>query len=161
MAVNTSTTPSPGDLKNCALSSPNQDLDTAMTMPWLKARMARLYVSSMAIGLFLSIMLMTSPHSINSRCIVNINFHRPCYFPSIITDKKGKQRKRYRYEDMMTPYEKLCSLQRPSQYLKSGISLKQRDAFAKEMNDNEAAEQLNSAKNQLFKQLHERLKLEP
>ena len=22
-----------------------------------------------------------------------INFHRPCYFPSIITDKKGKQRK--------------------------------------------------------------------
>ncbi len=88
-----------------------------------------------------------------------INFHRPCYFPSIVTDKKGKQRKRYHYKDMMTPYEKLCSLQRPSQYLKPGITFKELNAFAKEMNDNEAAEQLNSAKNQLFKQLHEQLKL--
>lgn len=88
-----------------------------------------------------------------------INFHRPCYFPSIVTDKKGKERKRYRYEDMMTPYEKFRSLSKPGQYLKKGITLKQLDAFAREMNDNDAAEQLNSAKNQLFKQLHERLKL--
>ncbi len=88
-----------------------------------------------------------------------VNFHRPCYFPSTITDKKGKERKRYRYEDMMTPYEKFRSAQRPSQYLKQGITFKQLDAFANEMNDNEAAEQLNSAKNQLFKQLHVRLKL--
>ena len=77
----------------------------------------------------------------------------------MVTDKKGKERKRYRYEDMMTPYEKFCSVQRPSQYLKKGSTLKQLDAFTKEMNDNEAAKQLNSAKNQLFKQLHERLKL--
>ena len=88
-----------------------------------------------------------------------INFHRPCYFPSIVVDNKGKERKRYRYEDMMTPYEKFCSLPTPSQYLKKGFTFKQLDAFAKEMNDNEAAEQLNSAKNQLFKQLHERLKI--
>ncbi len=59
----------------------------------------------------------------------------------------------------MTPYEKFRSLSKPGQYLKKGITLKQLDAFAKEMNDNEAAEQLNSAKDQLFKQLHERLKL--
>ena len=59
----------------------------------------------------------------------------------------------------MTPYEKFCSVQRPSQYLKKGSTLKQLDAFTKEMNDNEAAKQLNSAKNQHFKQLHERLKL--
>ncbi len=88
-----------------------------------------------------------------------INFHRSCYFPSIVIDKKGKEGKRYRYEDMMTPYEKFRSLSKPDQYLKKGITLKQLDAFAKEMNDNNAAEQLNSAKNQLFKQLHERLKL--
>lgn len=88
-----------------------------------------------------------------------INFHRPCYFPSIVVDNKGKERKRYRYEDMMTPYEKLLSLPEPEQYLKPEVTLKQLDAFAKEMNDNEAAEQLNSAKNQLFKQLHERLKI--
>ena len=90
-----------------------------------------------------------------------VNFHRPCYFPSIVTDKKGKQRKRYLYEDMMTPYEKFRALPRPSQYLKKGFTLKELDAFAKEMNDNEAVEQLNSAKDLLFKQLHEQLKLRP
>ncbi len=34
-----------------------------------------------------------------------LNFHRPCYFPKIAIDQKGKQTKNYRYEDMMTPYE--------------------------------------------------------
>ena len=88
-----------------------------------------------------------------------VNFHRPSYFPSTITDDKGKQRKRYRYQDMMTPYEKLRSLHRPSQYLKPGITFKQLDAFANEMTDNDAAEQLNSARDKLFKKLHERLKI--
>ncbi len=88
-----------------------------------------------------------------------INFHRPCYFPSTITDKKGKQRKKYRYEDMMTPYEKFLSLSRPSQYLKPEVTLRKLDAFALEMTDNEAAEQMNLAKDKLFRQLHERLKL--
>ena len=59
----------------------------------------------------------------------------------------------------MTPYEKFKSLPRPSQYLKSGITLKMLDAYANEMTDNEAAEQLNSARDYLFKQLHERLKI--
>ena len=39
-----------------------------------------------------------------------INYHRPCLFPVIITDSKGKQRKRYPYQSLMTPYEKLKSL---------------------------------------------------
>ena len=86
-----------------------------------------------------------------------VNFHRPCYFPSTVTDHKGKQRKYYRYEDMMTPYEKFLSLPKASQYLKTGMTFKQLDAFANEMTDNEAAEQLNAARNHLFKQLHERL----
>ena len=98
--------------------------------------------------------------SINSNQVYRyVNFHRPCYFPTTITDSKGKQRKKYRYQDMMTPYEKLKSLARPSQYLKPGITFKQLDAFAREMTDNDAAEQLNSARDQLFKQLHERLKM--
>ncbi len=59
----------------------------------------------------------------------------------------------------MTPYEKFRSLAKPSQYLKPGISLRNLDAFAHEMTDNEAAEQLNSARNHLFTQLHERLKI--
>ena len=59
----------------------------------------------------------------------------------------------------MTPYEKLRSLRRSSQYLKPGITFKKLDAFADEMTDNEAAEQLNTARDSLFKQLHERLKM--
>ncbi|MCH8162553.1 MAG: hypothetical protein IIA99_00435 [Proteobacteria bacterium] len=48
-----------------------------------------------------------------------------------MADKKSKERKRYRYEDMMTPYVKFCSVQRSSQYLKKGSTLKLLDAFAK------------------------------
>ena len=88
-----------------------------------------------------------------------VNFHRPCYFPSTITDKKGKQRKKYRYEDMMTPYEKFLSLPRPSQYLKPEVTLKKLNAFASKMTDNDAADEMNLAKDKLFRQLHERLKL--
>ena len=88
-----------------------------------------------------------------------VNFHRPCYFPTTVTDNKGKQRKKYRYEDMMTPYEKFRSLIKPSQYLKPGITFKKLDAFASKMTDNEAAEDLNTARDLLFNQLHERLKI--
>jgi len=88
-----------------------------------------------------------------------VNFHRPCYFPSTVTDDKGKQKKKYRYEDMMTPYEKLRSLSRPSQYLKLGMTFRKLDAFALEMTDNDAVEEMNTARDKLFRQLHERLKL--
>jgi transposase InsO family protein len=59
-----------------------------------------------------------------------VNFHRPCYFPTEVTDAKGKQHKKYRYEDMTTPYEKFRSLSRPSQHLKPGITFKNLDTFA-------------------------------
>ena len=39
-----------------------------------------------------------------------LNFHRPCFFAETVVDKKGKERKKYRYENMMTPYEKFKSL---------------------------------------------------
>ena len=32
-----------------------------------------------------------------------VNFHRPCFFPETITDAKGKERKRDRYDEMKTP----------------------------------------------------------
>ena len=37
------------------------------------------------------------------------------------------------------------------------VTLKQLDALANELTDNEAAERLNSARDKLFEQLHERL----
>ncbi len=42
-----------------------------------------------------------------------VNFHRPCLFAETITDAKGRSRKRYPYKLMMTPYEKLKSLDKP------------------------------------------------
>ena len=46
-----------------------------------------------------------------------LNFHRPCFFPTTEIDAKGKTVKRYRYADMMTPYEKLKSLQNADSFL--------------------------------------------
>jgi hypothetical protein len=39
-----------------------------------------------------------------------------------LTVAKGKERKRYRYEKMMTPYEKFKSLPEASQYLKPSLT---------------------------------------
>lgn len=79
-----------------------------------------------------------------------VNFHRPCFFAEAITDAKGKERKRYRYEEMKTPYEKLKSLPNASQYLKPGITLDELDAQATKMSDNDAALALNNARRKLF-----------
>ncbi|MEQ1837842.1 MAG: hypothetical protein ABL858_05850, partial [Candidatus Nitrotoga sp.] len=79
-----------------------------------------------------------------------VNFHRPCFFPKTITDAKGKERKKYRYDDMMTPYEKFKSIPEASKYLKDGIALEQLDAQAAKMSDNDAASALNSARKKLF-----------
>lgn len=81
---------------------------------------------------------------------IYLNFHRPCYFPTEYTDAKGKLRKRYRYQDMMTPYEKLKSLPEAARYLKSSITFEQLDAIANEYSDNEAALRLNQARATLF-----------
>ena len=79
-----------------------------------------------------------------------INYHRPCFFPVIETDAKGKQRRRYPYEAMMTPYEKLKSLPNATSYLKSHLTFETLDAQAHQISDNDAAEQLQHAKRELF-----------
>lgn len=84
-----------------------------------------------------------------------LNFHRPCFFPETITDAKGKQRKRYRYQHMMTPYEKLKSLPKAQDHLKPGVTFMQLDAAAQQMSDNEAAARLQRAKQKLFQRIHE------
>ena len=87
-----------------------------------------------------------------------VNFHRPCLFAETITDAKGRQRKRYPYKLMMTPYEKLKSLHQPQQFLKPGITFLQLDAQATAMSDNEAALRLNNARAILFRTILNRSK---
>ena len=79
-----------------------------------------------------------------------LNFHRPCFFPTEVQDAKGRVRKRYRYQDMMTPYDKLKSLPNAAQHLKPGFTFEKLDAIAYRMSDNEAAQLLNAAKDNLF-----------
>ena len=79
-----------------------------------------------------------------------LNFHRPCHFPTESIDAKGKRRKHYRYQDLMTPYDKLKSLPNAAQSLKPGISFQVLDATANQYSDNEAARRLNQARAELF-----------
>ena len=79
-----------------------------------------------------------------------LNFHRPCHFPTEYTNQKGRIRKRYRYQDMMTPYEKFRSLPETEHYLKQGTTLNKLDAMAAECSDNDAAQRLNQARAALF-----------
>jgi transposase InsO family protein len=87
-----------------------------------------------------------------------VNFHRPCLFAETITDAKGRQRKRYPYKLMMTPYEKLKSLPKAEPFLKPGITFAQLDAQAAAMSDNDAAQRLNDARAILFKTIFNRSK---
>jgi transposase InsO family protein len=87
-----------------------------------------------------------------------VNFHRPCLFAETITDAKGRQRKRYPYKLMMTPYEKLKSLHQAEQFLKPDITFSQLDTQARALSDNEAAKRLNDARTILFKTIFNRSK---
>lgn len=87
-----------------------------------------------------------------------VNFHRPCLFAETITDAKGRQRKRYPYKLMMTPYEKLKSLHDAEQFLKPNITFSQLDTQARALSDNEAAKRLNNARAVLFKTIFNRSK---
>jgi len=86
-----------------------------------------------------------------------LNFHRPCFFPETRTDDQGKQRKVYRYETMMTPYDKLKSLPDAKDYLKPGLSFAILDTLAYQISDNQAADRLQKARQTLFKAIHGRI----
>lgn len=84
-----------------------------------------------------------------------INFHRPCFFPEIFTDKKGKQHKKYPAKNMMTPFDKLKSIPNAKKYLKSEVTFEILEKVAMEMSDNEAAELLQIERRKLFKKIFE------
>ena len=87
---------------------------------------------------------------------LHINYHRPCFFSETIIDSKGKERKKYPYKNMMTPYDKLKSLPNAKKYLKDGDSFEIMDKIAFEITDNQSAEQLQKARRLLFKTIDER-----
>ena len=99
---------------------------------------------------------------VNTFCLEHlnpyVNFHRPCHYAQTITDTKGRQRKRYPYTLMMTPYEKFKSLPQAEQFLKPGVTFEALDAQATAMSDNDSAQRLNQARVILFKTISNRSK---
>lgn len=85
-----------------------------------------------------------------------INFHRPCLFPVEETDHKGKVKRRYPYDQINTPYEKLKAILGVEKCLRPGVSLSILDTIARQMSDNEFAKRMVKARSDLFKQSYDR-----
>lgn len=82
-----------------------------------------------------------------------LNFHRPCGFPTVIRDKKGKEKKIYKLENYQTPYEKLKSLKDAEQYLRPNFSFAKLDKIAYAESDNDFAEKMKKFREKLFNNL--------
>lgn len=82
-----------------------------------------------------------------------INYHRPCFFPETLIDAQGRQRRRYRYEHMNTPYERLKAIPDAATWLKPGLSIADLDLLAHTLTDNQAAEQLGREREKLFNRI--------
>jgi transposase InsO family protein len=85
-----------------------------------------------------------------------INFHRPCLFPVEEIDHKGKVKRRYPYDQINTPFEKLKSIPGVEICLRPGVSLSILDTFARQISDNEFAERMVKARSNLFKRSNDR-----
>ncbi|MFO7773147.1 MAG: integrase [Dehalococcoidia bacterium] len=82
-----------------------------------------------------------------------INFHRPCFFPVSVIDHRGRIKKTYPYEEVMTPYERLSSVPGAEGYLRPGVTLEKLGAIANQMSDNQFAERMVHARSRLFEQI--------
>jgi hypothetical protein len=80
-----------------------------------------------------------------------LNFHRPCYYAVDTVDAKGKIRKTYPHDQIMTPWEKLQTIRGYERFLtlqNTPASLK-RQACA--LSDSEAAKGVQCARKALFR----------
>jgi len=83
-----------------------------------------------------------------------LNFHRPCGVPEVKTNKKGKERRVYRW--YATPWEILRQLPDLARHLKAGLTVEGLNAEAARMSDTEAARRMQEAKRALFAGLNRR-----
>jgi transposase InsO family protein len=83
-----------------------------------------------------------------------VNYHRPCFFPEIQVDKRGKEIKKYSSKTMDTPYEKFKSLPNASNYLRPGLTFEDLDREAMSITDNVSAQQLQTARAKLMQEIY-------
>jgi len=84
-----------------------------------------------------------------------LNFHRPCLFSTDQPNPKkpGRIKRVYRPQDAMTPLDKLASLPEANQGLRAGMTLAHLRALAMALTDMQAAEELNDARQALFRRV--------
>jgi len=87
-----------------------------------------------------------------------LNFHRPCYFAIDTIDAKGKIRKTYPHDQIMTPWDRLQSVPYYQQHLKPGIRADDLQQYADAMSDNDAAKHLQQTRKLLFQSFNHRSK---
>ena len=82
-----------------------------------------------------------------------LNYHRPCLFATELADPKrpGRIKRVYRPRDAMTPLDKLSSLSDAATYLRAGVTLQELHLLATALTDIQAAEELNEARQALFR----------
>lgn len=80
-----------------------------------------------------------------------LNFHRPCGYPSLKLDKKGRQKKVY--DIYQVPYERLKSLSGAQRFLKPHLSFAKLDKIAYAMSDNQFAAALREQERKLFEKI--------
>ena len=85
---------------------------------------------------------------------IYLNFHRPCAFPTIITDKKGKKRKVYNVYQV--PYDALKQILGADKFLREGQTFEKLDIIAYQMSDNEFAEIMREEERKLFQEIREK-----
>ncbi len=78
-----------------------------------------------------------------------LNFHRPCGFATETVDEKGKIKKKY--NDYLTPFEKLQTLTKPEQFLKEGITMESLKEVEQQQSDVEYAKLVQEKKSKLFR----------
>ena len=85
---------------------------------------------------------------------IYLNFHRPCGFPTIKTDSKGKKRKVYNVYQV--PYDALKQILGANKFLKQGQTFEKLDIIAYQMSDNEFAEIMREEERKLFQEIREK-----
>ena len=83
-----------------------------------------------------------------------LNFHRPCAYPTIEVDKKGKKKKVY--DLYQVPYEALKQITGADKFLKPGVTFDKLDQTAYQMSDNEFAGIMREEERKLFEKIRQR-----
>ena len=87
-----------------------------------------------------------------------LNYHRPCYFAVDTIDARGKIRKTYPHDQIMTPWERLKTIPAYENYLKPGITTESLEHDAHALSDNDAARHVQEARKRLFHSFNRRSK---